>query len=462
MAEDTVNILARHVAKTNFDTLPPRVVKLTKLFILDTMGTMIAGSSMPGCKPLVDLLKEWGGKPESSIPVFGGALPAPEAVLANSSMAHALDLDDLHDEAVVHAAQCQVPTGLAMVEATGKTGKDLITSVAIGTDLAARLGVAIGPAMGFVRSATCNCFGSAASAAKMLGLDEEGIKQALACAFSQSAGNVQVVIDGALIKRMQPALMGRAGVLSAYMAKAGIKGAVNAMDGKFGFFEIYRRGPTKRERLTDRLGEFFEVENISVKFFCGGRYIHGPAEASIAIVTEHNLKPEDVAKMTVLLPKMAYDYVGRPFVLGESPQVSAQFSAAYAAASGVVYRDLFIDHVQVDKIMNPVVLDMAQKRTEVVVDESVTDPEATEPVTVVIETTDGRKLSKKIQYFKGHPKNFVPDEEFVTKFRKTVKWAAIPIPEENTERIIEVCNKLETVEDPSILMKLAQPKPYKG
>ncbi|MHB1162729.1 MAG: MmgE/PrpD family protein [Chloroflexota bacterium] len=455
--EDTVNLLARHVARTRYETLPPRVIELTKLFILDTLGTMMAGSAAPGCKEVVGLVKEWGGKPDSAIAVFGGAVPAPEAALANTMMAHALDLDDLHDEAVVHCSCCQVSTGLAVGQSAGRGGKDLITAVAVGIDLASRLGVAIGPAMGFVRSGTCNIFGAAANTAKLLGLDEEQTRHALGICLSQTAGNTQVVIDGALVKRMQPGFAARGGILSAFLARAGIKGPVGVMDGKFGFFELYKRGPTLYNRLTDRLSEFFEIENVSIKLFCGGRYIHGPAEATVDIATKEGITAADVAKITVSVPKMTYDYVGRPFVPGDSPQVNAQFSAAYAAAAGVVYHDLFIDQVQESAILNPEVLDLAQKRTVVVIDESVTEPAATLPVSVEVETQDGRKFFRKIELLKGQPGNFVPNQAFIDKFRKTAKWAAKPIPEENIEKLIDLTQHLEELHDVGVLMKLAQP-----
>jgi 2-methylcitrate dehydratase PrpD len=454
--EDTVNVLARHVVKTNFETLPPRVIELTKLFILDTLGTMMAGSAAPGCKNIVNLVQGWGGKPESTIGVFGKAVPAHEAVLANTSMSHALDLDDLHDDAVVHTSCCQIPVGLAMGERGKKSGRDLITSVAIGIDLAGRLGVAIGPAMGFVRSGTCGIFGAAANAAKMLGLDEERTKHALGICLSQTAGTTQVVVDGALVKRMQPAFAARSGILSALLAQAGITGPIGVMDGKYGFFELYKRGDTLYDRLTGRLGEFFEIENVSVKLYCGGRYIHGPAEATSEMAVKEGLTAKDVAKITLSLPKMCYDYVGRPFVLGENPQVSAQFSAAYAAAAGLVYHDFFIDQVQESAIMNPEVLDLAQKRTEIVIDKSVKDPAATLPVSVEILTTDGRKFFKKVEVLRGMPANFVSSQAFVDKFRKTYKWAAKPIPEENAEKLIELTQKLENLDDVSVLMKLAQ------
>lgn len=454
--KDTIDLLAKHVTRTTYEDLPPRVVELTKLFILDAVGAMIAGSSVSSCRNVVDLVKDWGGKPESTIGVFGGGLPAPEAAFTNAMMSHALDLDDVHEEAIVHCSCCQVPVGLAMGELGKRSGKELIASVAVGIDLAARLGIAIGYTFGFVRSGTCNIYGAAANTAKLLGLDRETTRHALAICLSQTAGTAQAVMDAALVKRIQPAFAARGGILSAFLAQAGITGPVGAMDGKAGFFELYGRGPTFRDRLTDRLGEFFEVEGLSVKLFCGSRAIHGSAECAIDIATREDIAAADVAKMTVFLPKNTYNYTGGPFRLSNSPQTSAQFSAAYGAAAGIVYRDLFIEHIQDSAVLNPELLDLVRNRTEVTVDESVTDPAATLPVSVEIKTTDGQRFFKKVDCLMGHPKNFVPNQTFIDKFRRIVKWSAEPIPEENSERIIDLTQRLEDVDDVGILMRLAQ------
>ncbi len=456
--DDTVDLLASYVARTTYDTLPPRVIELAKLFILDAVGTMIAGSSAPGCEKVASLVKDWGGKPESTVAVFGGALPAPEAALANTMMSHALDLDDLHEEAVVHCSCCQVPVGLAVGERGKRSGRDLICSVAIGIDLAARLGVAIGYEIGFVRSGICNIFGAAANAARLLDLDEKATRDALGICLSQCAGNAQAVVDAALVKRMQPAFAARDGILSAFLAKAGIKGPIGVMDGRYGFFELYGRGPTFHHRLTDRLGEFFEIENLSVKLLCGSRAIHGAAECAIDLAIKEGITAADVEKMIVFLPRITHDYAGRPFTVGDTPQASAQFSAIFGAAAGVVYRDLFIDHIQESAVLNPELLDLAQNRTEAVVDESVTDPAATLPVSVKILTRDGRLRFKRVDCLTGHPRNPVPDRTFIDKFRRAVKRAARPVPEENTERLIELIQRLEELDDISILMRLVRPQ----
>ena len=58
---DLVFDLVGHAANVKYGDLPQDVVEITKKFILDTLGTAIAGSSAPGSSSTVDLIKDWGG-----------------------------------------------------------------------------------------------------------------------------------------------------------------------------------------------------------------------------------------------------------------------------------------------------------------------------------------------------------------------------------------------------------------
>ena len=130
--KDLVYDLAANVAKVKYGDLPEDVVEITKKFILDTLGCAIAGSSAPGCSTVVDLIKDWGGKEESTIMVYGGKVIALHAAFVNSVMVQALDLDDVHEGAPLHANVCVLPAALAMAEREGNvSGKDLITAVAV-------------------------------------------------------------------------------------------------------------------------------------------------------------------------------------------------------------------------------------------------------------------------------------------------------------------------------------------
>lgn len=445
---DMMDTLADHVVNTDFESLPDKVVERTKLFLLDSLGVAMPGSGAPGVGPVAELMAEIGGKPQSTVLCYGHRLPAMNAALVNSMMMHALDLDDLHDDAIVHPGCCQFPVALAVAEESAPIdGKKLITAVALGVDISIRLALGLISGMGFIRSGICGIFGAVATAAKLRGCSRDQVVDAMGIAFSQTAGNAQVLLDGALVKRMQPAFMARNGIFSVYLAERGIEGTKNTLEGKFGFLELYKRGEVFPAKITENLGKVFETVNVDIKPFPGGRYIHGPVELGISLSKKHDLKPEQIAEITIYLPKMAYDYVGRPYdpTLG-NPQVMAQFCAVYAGVAGIVRRDFFIGEFDEKVIKDPVIAQLAG-RTKVLVDESVKSPTAKTPVTMEIKTKDGKVYKEKVQYLKGNPKNFLTKDEIIAKFRKCVALSAFKIPESNLSKILSLSEKLEEVAD---------------
>ena len=112
---DAVRDMAECVVRTGFSDLPARAVEATRNDILDTFGTALAGSAAPGCRELVNTLHPAYAGTQASIWVHGHRVPAPEAALANSTMAHALDFDDTHDRACLHAGISVIQIGRAHV-----------------------------------------------------------------------------------------------------------------------------------------------------------------------------------------------------------------------------------------------------------------------------------------------------------------------------------------------------------
>jgi 2-methylcitrate dehydratase PrpD len=226
------------------------------------------------------------------------------------------------------------------------------------------------------------------------------------------------------------------------------------MEGRYGFLELYKRGELFPEKITKDLGVIYEVVNVGVKPYPGGRFIHGPAELGIQMAKEHHLTADEISDFTIYLPQMAYDYVGKPYDpdLG-NPQVMAQFCAAYAAAAGIVRGDLFIGEFEESVIKDPIIGGLARK-AKVKVDETVKDPTATTPVGLEIKTHDGRVLKESVKYIKGHPKKFLSRDEFIQKFRKCVNFSPVKIPDENLEKVIELVDNLEDLSDVSEIPRL--------
>ena len=115
--KDIAYALARNVVGINYEDLPPEVVEVTKMSILDTLGVIAAASgTVPGISEMVELVKEMGGREESTIVGFGGRVPAWAAAFVNAAMGHALDYDDLHHGAMVHPSSPAVTAGFAVAE----------------------------------------------------------------------------------------------------------------------------------------------------------------------------------------------------------------------------------------------------------------------------------------------------------------------------------------------------------
>ena len=126
--EDSLDTLCRIVVDTKYEHLPSNVINHGKHCILDTIAVTIGGSAMEGIPAVVDLVKERGGKPESTIPFYGGKVPASEAALAIGPMSRAMDFGEIHEEAG-HCSEYIVPTLMAAAGLKDKmTGKEWLTA----------------------------------------------------------------------------------------------------------------------------------------------------------------------------------------------------------------------------------------------------------------------------------------------------------------------------------------------
>ena len=452
---DVSRQLVEYAADTRFTDFPPEVVEATKRVILDTLGTSLAGSSAPGCAEVVDLLKGWGGRQESSILAFGEKVPCFQAAFANSMMAHARDFDDTYDEIPLHASASVLPAALAVAEARGAvTGKDLITAVVLGVDILCRMGLSIQVYHGWFLSAVLGSFGAAIAASRILGLDPEKMSHAFGIAYAQASGNRQASRDGALTKRMQPAFNAKAGVLSAYFANSGIVGTKNTLEGKYGFFNLYEGGRYSRDRLTEQLGKKFEIVNLSLKPYPCCRFAHPSIEAVLKIARDHNVRPSDIQEVLVQMPRMPFEIVGRPFEVGANPQVSAQFSVPYTVAVALINGDVELSDFEEENIFKKDVLDFAKTRVRVIPDERVQDSRAFTPVRVEIKMKDGEAYSEEIQLSKGNFQRPMSYEEVTEKFFKCSKYGSKKIPEENLEQAVQTVGRLEEIEEVGVIPRL--------
>lgn len=176
--------------------------------------------------------------------------------------------------------------------------------------------------------------------------------------------------------------------------------------------------------------------------------------ATLQLVKEHNITPEQVAEIRVGVAPQCYDVVGGPFVVRDKPQVDAQFSVQYAVANALVRRSSKLEHFTESYIRNPEILSVVTKvHPEIdyrVVSEG-SDPGAT---IVEIRLNDGSQFSLNVKYPKGRQQNPLSNDEIRQKFRECVAFSSNLLSPDEGEKIINAIDRLEETEDVTQIVKL--------
>jgi 2-methylcitrate dehydratase PrpD len=459
---DLTEQLVEHLVRVRFEDLPANAVEGARKIILDTLGVTVAGSDAPGSQTLVRQLKSWSPPGKSTVLAHGDRLSAPMAAWANASMARARELDDSHDQTGDHSGLAAVPAALAVAEEVGDiSGKDLLTAVALGVDLVARLRMACGITVGAIAwgAATFAPFSAAAVAGRLLGLDVDQMRNALGLAYSQLAGSLQCQLDGTLNLRIQHGMAVEAGVRSAFLAKAGLDGVRNFLEGRFGLYSTYFQDQWTPETIVRDLGERFEGANVSIKLYPCGRYVHGAVDGILKLVESNGLTPEQIREIRVQVSQNGFNMLCEPREHRLQPQTPfhATFSLYYCLAAAAVRRKLFIDEFSEESIRDPDILALSQ-RVKPEVDPSLTEMKKVIPPTPVeIVTVDGTSFKSSTEYPKGHPANPVSLDEVFAKVEACAEFSVKPIPKENLQKLKEAVAGLESVQDVASIPPLLTP-----
>ncbi len=444
---DLIQALARNVIETSYDRLPGEAVRWAKLGFLDTVGVLVAGSKSAGCQAVIELVRDQGGKAESTILIHGGKVPVQNAAMVNSIMARALDFDYVALKGM-HLGASSIPTALAVSEKRGGvSGKEFLAAVVAGEDLAMRIHMATNYA-GFDPTGVAMVFGTAAITAKLLGLTESEMLDALGIAFNRSGGSFQSNIDGSLAVRVIQGFVSRNGIESALFAQKGITGVSQVLQGTWGFFPLFSRAEPDLESVVAGLGRDYRVDNIWFKQFpsCGATL--SATDAVLELVQEHEIEPEQVREVTVkMYGRGSFNLVGKPFKIRRYPEVDAQFSVQYTVANAIVRRGSRIEDFFAGSVKDSRVIDLAGK-VQVTVDREVKEMGGMHG-SVIIEMLlkDGNRYRKFKKYPKGFPDNPLSEEELRQKFADCMASAPVTLPSGAQNKIVTMIDHLEEVDD---------------
>jgi 2-methylcitrate dehydratase PrpD len=445
-------ILVDHIAGTHFDDLDAQTINCCKKLIVDTLGVTFPGSRAPGCPEIVDLLTTWQSDQGASVLLAGIQVPPPLAAMANSAMMHAMDFDDTLDESALHTFVNVLPAVLAAAESRKKvSGKELITALVVGVDLICRISLAIDSPLSWIRTATCGGFGAAAAAAKILGLDREQIFNALGVLYGQTSGNAQGLVEGRLVKRMQPGFAASAGVLSAFLAGRGITGSRGFLTGTYGFYPLYEQGAYTPSAVTEDLGAHYSILDLSIKPYPSCRMTHSSIGAALAL--KDRVGPIDaIRQIDVSVSAMVAEMVGKPFEIGANPQVDAQFSIPYTTACALVRGDVFLQDFEPRAIDDSTVKRLAD-RVRIAADPALPQKDILQ-ARMEITLSDGTTVCELVPMPLGNPHNPMNDDQCRQKFIKCIDYSGLAIKDEAREELFSMVDHLESLTDVQDLVRI--------
>lgn len=178
----------------------------------------------------------------------------------------------------------------------------------------------------------------------------------------------------------------------------------------------------------------------------------------MALVKENNLKPEEIAEVTIGVDAGGMHYC-EPVSVRHYPRnaVDLQFSIPYNVANVMINRKVSFEHFDEAALKRKDVLEFLATKIKSWVDPEVSFDEVTKACTaarIQVKTRDGKLYVKRVDHPKGDPTNPMTMDELIEKFWDCAGLLAKPIARENLKAVLDLITHLEKVEDVTSIVRL--------
>ena len=458
---DAIWRFAEHVAGTDREDIPEPAATAIRTFLLDTLGVGVAGSAGPWTRRLVETQRLSCPGGQARVWSHGARLSAAGAAVCNAYQIHNAEFDCVHEGAVVHTFTVPVAAALAWAEREGGVGgRELLTALALGVDVACHLGVASKSPLRFFRTATAGAFGAAATIGRLAGFDAATLVGAFGAVLGQLSGTMQAHVEGSPLLGMQVGLNARNAIVACDMAARGLAAPQAVLEGPFGFYPMFEgEGECDLAPVLDALGGTWRVTEVSHKPWPSGRATHAVIGACLQFRERLGLDRaggDAVERVTARVPPLVHRLVARR-VRDEMDVNYARLCCRYTAAVALLRGGVGLDDFRPAALRDSDALALA-RRVDMVADDN-PNPNALVPVTVEITLRDGRSETERIDVMYGHPTRPMTRAAQLDKFRGNCERAASPIAPEAAERIIAAVARLDSLPDVTAIIDDLVPAP---
>lgn len=414
--------LAAFAASLRHDAIPPAVLRRTEDLFLDWLGSALAGK---GARPVEALARFWLSQgphdgPSDVLIHRRGTSPMVAAAV-NAASSHFAEQDDVHNGSVFHPATVVFPVALAVAQALGRSGRDLLVASVAGYEVGIRVGEFLGRShyKVFHTTGTAGSVAAAATAGRLLGLDPARMLDAFGSAGTQGAGLWEFLRDAADSKQLHTAHAASTGLAAAYLAGDGLTGAKRILEGAQGM-AAGMSTDADPERLVDGLGTRWATAETSFKYHASCRHTHPAADALLQVVREHRLGLDDIESVVARVHQGAIDVLGP--VVDPSTVHQAKFSMGTVLAIAAMRGHAGVGEFDAD--FQAAWVAAFRDRVRMELDEEVDRAYPARWIGKVdVVTRDGRRLSGRIDEPKGDPGNTLSRPELEEKALKLARFS---------------------------------------
>lgn len=438
--------VARYACALNYSLLPENVVHQAKRCVLDALGCAIGAYEAPGRIICEATAKEIGGPEEATVFCSGLRTSALNASLVNSFLVRFLDYGDLGGGGHNSDALSSI---LAISEREKASGKDFLTSLVISYELGARFEDAMTSSLED-KGWTCDIragLNQPPALGKLMGLSEDQIANAIGICLSHTLplGILDSNRDeNVMAKNLRFGWAAHDAILACMLAKKGFTGPLRIVESEVGVRNVIAGGEMDLERLTDFSG--WRILDVRFKTMAANGTTHGHVHATLSIVKEQNLKPDDIAQVKIKCSARTFRHTTTPAKKYPRNAESADHSAFYANALVIKERAFRAASIKPEKFTDPVVLDLIEKIT-VEADPSFSGYQGASEIL----TKDGRRFQKRMDVVHGFGNDPLTDKELESKFSE---MACSYMEAEQIKKIFDTCWSIEKLEDLGKLTKL--------
>lgn len=443
-------LLAEYALEVSADDFSTEVIDQAQRLVLDSLGCGIGAFTSDPSKALREIYATTSDS-GSGATVLGTdrTIPVENAALINAAMVRYLDYNDTYisGSSVCHPSD-HIPVLLAVAEAEGRTGLELVEALVVAYEIKCALidtGAIWHEGFDYV---TWGSFSGTAAIGKLMGLSQEQIVDAMGMAGASGNGLlVSRLGDVSMWKGIAQGFVLHNAVQACQMARAGVTGPTEIFEGPSGFFETVSKEPITIDRMGGRDGPTYRITRTNYKPYACGYFMQAPITAVLDIIEDNDIDVSAIEAIEIEEFEQAVQVLASPEKWStDLSRETADHSIPYTVAVAILDREVTPRQYEADRLQDPRVHTLMET-VSVEVAEDITRRRAENPGLIpararIVTGTD--TYETEIDYPNGHWKDPMTEAQVEEKFTNLARGY---LSDEQIGDAIDACDDLAEATD---------------